>query len=126
MVEVFAGGLYGVHYVVRRKASTMGSGNTDQQPSHQRELRNQRCKFACRGMNSTAIPVIEAERKPAAQDGIDEVIFENVRMPVEKRRKVAIVGGLVSSGQGLQGGVRAMSDPRFESIDALNKTAGDD
>jgi len=104
----------------------MGSGNTDQQPSHHGEMRNQRCKLSCRGMYSIAILVVRAEWEPAAQNGVDEVILENVRMPIEKRREEPIMGCLVSSGQGRQcGGGRAISDTRFESIDALNKSGRD-
>lgn len=99
--EVFRGGLYGVYDVVGRKGFAMEASYANQQAFYQSKLSNQPGVFVSHRWRSAGVHDTATEGELVAEDGIDQIIFEDVGMAFEERRVTVIVRHRVVGSQTL-------------------------
>jgi hypothetical protein len=98
MLEVFGRGLHGVHHASGVECIAVKPRHADQQALCQRELRDEPGIFAPVVRCGAPLHTLFSERELSADDGVDEVILQDVRMTPEERLIVAVVRACVLSG----------------------------
>ena len=114
VLEVLRGSLHGVHDVLGREGFAMEARYANQQAFHQSKLSNQHGVFLSHRWRSAGVHDPAPEGELVADDGIDQIIFEDVGMTVEERRVIVIVRHRVVDNQTLQGSAWAIADAAGE------------
>ena len=125
MLEVLCGGLHSVDYMRCGKLPAVETRHADEQSLDQRELGGEECEFLRHAGHSASEHPLIAIRELAAKDGVDQVVFQNISMPLKERLVVAIVRCVVSCGEALQSCGRTVADAGGECVDAFNKARPD-
>src|SRR5580698_2911428 len=91
MLEVLGRGLHGVDDVLGRELLSKMPRNADKQPTDQSELRGENGEAPAHGLRSELGVGSGAEGKFHAQLCVDRVVFQDLRMEAQERRKVSLV-----------------------------------
>jgi hypothetical protein len=92
MLEMFGGSLHGVNHVGLGKGCAVMAGNADEQTAHERELGREQGEFMPHGRLNAGLHSFAAEGELAAQKGIGEEVFHDVRMALEEGSVAAVMG----------------------------------
>jgi hypothetical protein len=111
-----------VHDVFAGKRWSMVARNPDQQAPHERELRCQQREFPRHvGLRACPHPVFSIGEL-AAENGVDEKVFHDVRMAIHERCVESIVRKRVVGGERFERSARPVADARGEILNALHES----
>src|ERR1017187_542400 len=93
MLKVLAGGLNSMDNIGGGKTLAMKSGHANQKSLGQSKLSGQKRIFAGHRERRTGARLFPPEGKPTAENSVDQVILQYLRMALKERGIEAVVGG---------------------------------
>src|ERR1019366_1616212 len=102
-----------------RKCLAVEAGDANEQAFHQSKLGGEQSRLASHRGLDTCLRPVAPKRKPASKNGVDEIIFQDVRVLLEERLIVKVVSHRVAGGERFQCGAFAVADALREGLNAL-------
>src|SRR5579859_1893205 len=102
----------------------MASRYADQQPSDQRKLRCQFCELARSVRRRSMLHDVASKWKLAANDGVDQIVFQNVRMASKERLESKVVSVRVLLAQALKRSPGAIANAGCKVLNGSREARG--
>ena len=94
-------------------------------PFYQGKLRSEQGRLPGHRRRGASLRPVASKGKPASENGVHQIVFQDIRVLLEERRIVTVVRRCVTGRERFQCGARTVADALREGLNALHKARAD-